>query len=593
MAYNYSSSPSTSISINTRPFTRPPVSNPLPPPAPIIFPSSMFQSRDSRIRPGSSGFLAGSPYKSKINSTPIQFPDRPALSLSSLSTPLASTLPVSRPQPDTRSDSTDITVTFEDPDTTNIVIKSPPNNRTSAVIRNSTGEIAPIPLIHESSNFSHSTASRPPPRPVQQNSSNFSQSINNGNFYSSTSNGGNYSNYQSNGNSSVPAPAQISSAPPSTASLISLAIENDVELADRSSLIRELQRSLELAYESGSVEEAGQLAQRIASEKKQMKSRTMKIEQFLQRRELEAQIRSQLSKELENVRSALTERSLEMEAIKSKLRQFFFMNQTQQNQQFSSSSFGNSFNQKSNSSTSGVSLRDSILSKDSNNSPPLDILGFLPRAKKFIKEIQILLEQQCLIVDSMEVHENNGNNNNNNGNNNNVSDSNVDSPMEFNFSFSSLSSSSSFSLNPQEHRQFMELFQRDRMECIQKIQLQLNYLEELGRQIESLEKCVEFLCAPMPFVLPQNPSQSHYSNPTQTQSQTQSQTQNNGGFQSSTSKWNPASSAASRVLSPNKFSQSQFQSPNRHSNGNFATPANHQNQSQNQTNTTVHITARI
>ena len=240
----------------------------------------------------------------------------------------------------------------------------------------------------------------------------------------------------------------------------------DIVETERS--IQSLQSQLERSLEAGDVSGSGLLAQQVAQFKQQLRAQRQQVAASREREKEERQWESAQLHKIHAIKAVVEERRTETEAIKRSLRQQL----TGQQQQQQSGGGGNS---------AASSFFSSVFSKDSHSppvpwaqsAPPLDEL--LQRARKSVKETQVTLEKQTLIVDSVDM----------NGHPSTLhaatAPPGTDEPTAPPQSSLSLSSIKAI-----------------RKDTVQLIQSHLSHVDELERHMDALDACLAFLARHIP-----------------------------------------------------------------------------------------------
>ena len=303
----------------------------------------------------------------------------------------------------------------------------------------------------------------------------------------------------------------------------------DIGETERS--IASLQSQLDRALEAGDVSGSGSLAQQVAQFKQQLRAQRQQVAASREREKEEREWESAQLHKINAIKAVVEERRKETEAIKQRLRQHL-------TGQRPSSSGGGSTAGSSNtgSGTSGSAASSFFSSVFSSNSSrdnhttghsshkqsaskpaapftaslphstsaaaqsPLHLDDLLQRARKSIKESQVTLEKQTLIVDSVDMNEH---------------------P-------STLHAQSSDA--PPLHSPSLHSIKAIRKDTVQLIQSHLSHVDDLERHLDSLDACLSFLDQPIAPAGPvvQRPATSQHNHAASTQRYIRQQQQPSG-----------------------------------------------------------------
>jgi hypothetical protein len=232
---------------------------------------------------------------------------------------------------------------------------------------------------------------------------------------------------------------------------------SDEVLSSSASLIQQYQAKLEQCYESGEEETAGEIASKIAREKKSIKQRRIQIEILVKQRQLEINIVNQLSKQFQAINIHIIDRAIEIERIKANFRNILIPN-------------------KLNLVHNGLK----------NLTQYYDLLN---QSKREIKENQDSLEQECATIDSIDLSVLSSSENKGEDTSASLADTNGIA-IDLNLLFP----------DNQLHLANFNKFHTERSACIEKIRQQLAYLIELQAHLTQFHVFIQFLVEPTPFL---------------------------------------------------------------------------------------------
>ena len=237
-------------------------------------------------------------------------------------------------------------------------------------------------------------------------------------------------------------------------------------------LFQSLQSRLDAALEAGDVSGSGLLAQQIAQFKQQLRAQRQQVASSREREKEEREWESAQLVKINAIKAVVEERRRETELVKSALRQQ--LTGQRHSSGASKNSGGNSLGGSAASSFFSVfSSKDSHShgSSSHNNTSlgssqsPLPLDEVMQRARKSIKETQVTLEKQTLIVDSVDMNEH-------------------PTTLHAGAQHSEAAPLPSAGLSS---------IKAIRKDTVQLIQSHLSHVDELERHIDSLDACLSFL----------------------------------------------------------------------------------------------------
>ena len=236
--------------------------------------------------------------------------------------------------------------------------------------------------------------------------------------------------------------------------------------------VQSLQAQLDRAYEVGDVAGSGLLAQQIAQFKQQLRAQRQQVAANREREKEEREWESAQLSKINGIKAVVEERRRETEQLQRAIRQLLTgqQRQQQQQQQQQQASSGHGSTPASSAAASFFSVFSSKDGPSHSHShshgptqphspPPLPLDETLQRARKSIKETQVTLEKQTLIVDSVDMNEH-------------------PSTLHATAALPSASLASIKAI---------------RKDTVQLIQSHLSHVDELERHIDALDACLTFL----------------------------------------------------------------------------------------------------